>query len=41
MPEFKVYCPKCKKQVALIEKMGGLICAVCCRILFYRAYKEE
>lgn len=33
--KFKVYCHKCKKDVELQQKMGGLICKKCSIILYY------
>ena len=27
------YCPKCKKRVKVIKKMGGWICSICRRVL--------
>jgi ribosomal protein L37AE/L43A len=29
------YCPKCKKRVETIRKMGGWICSICRRVLKY------
>lgn len=33
----RVYCHRCKKNVALQQKMGGLICKKCRVILYYHS----
>ena len=35
----KVWCDKCKKDVTLICKMGGLICSKCRTILYVRQFE--
>ena len=35
--KFKVYCHRCKKDVELIQKMGGLICKKCSTVLYYHS----
>lgn len=34
--EMKVTCEQCKKKVKLVEKLGGLICERCRKVLYYR-----